>query len=376
MSVELIGFRGAPLPSSVSAARISSIPALEFLRARSGVAAIVVAAVRQFLLALMLTGRLISARKADILLMQAPPLLPVAPLAWLFARMRGARMVIDWHNSTAAMAAQRFGKGALSALVGRMERLFVGRRNITHLSVSSELSANLGLRAIVLRDSPPSRFQPASRRMTFDVAAGLQRNAAIMDAATESPALIVAPSSWSADDDFDLLLQALALADADLDMSERLLVALTGYGERRAGIEKAIDDLDLKRIAVVTGWLSEPDFIALLGSADAGLSVHRSASGLDIPIKIAEMINCGAHVLALDYGSVLAEVLQGAPATLFRTPVELATILARTARGGLSPSTPAFRLPSWTEEWARLVYPFIGPSIRPSITPSITGKAR
>jgi len=185
-----------------------------------------------------------------------------------------------------------------------------------------------------------------------------------MDAAPDSAPLIIVPSSWSADDDFDLLLRALALADADMDVSERLLLAMTGYGERRAGIEKAIEALDLKRIAVMTGWLSEPDFIALLGSADAGLSLHRSASALDIPIKIAEMIHCGTHVLALDYGSVLAEVLQGASATLFRTPIELAMILVKTVRKGLPPGTPQVRLPSWTDEWTRLVYPVLMGTVR------------
>jgi len=164
MSVELAGFRGASLPASVSAARISTVPALELLRARSGVAAALVAGARQLLLTLSLTVRLVSARQADFVLIQTPPLLPVAPLVWLFARMRGARLAIDWHNSAEAMTAQRFGKGMISGLVRRMERLFARSRNISHLSVSSALSANLGLQAIVIRDSPPSRFQPASRR--------------------------------------------------------------------------------------------------------------------------------------------------------------------------------------------------------------------
>jgi UDP-N-acetylglucosamine--N-acetylmuramyl-(pentapeptide) pyrophosphoryl-undecaprenol N-acetylglucosamine transferase len=376
MLVDLIGFRGQPLPPQMTAARLRTIPSFSSVRLEIRFASLAAAALRQLLLAAALMARLLTAPRPDVLVVQTPPLLPALPVILFVARIRRIRVIVDWHNSTAAMVRARYGRGVIATIVGRIERS-IAQRLRHHLAVSAAMAEQLSIRSTVLRDLPPANFVRATHRTGFEAAPGLHRHAPIIDTDDDAPPLIVAPSSWSIDDDFDLLIDALRDADARLRDGERLVLALTGYGERRTVIENAIDALQLTRIAVVTGWLTEPDFIALLGSADAGLSLHRSASGVDIPIKIAEMIGCGVPIIALDYGSALRETA-GTDATYFRSANDLAEALLTVARREGKP--PQQATASWEAEWDRLAWPMLGGAprilfLQPSLQPPGGGNA-
>ena len=66
----------------------------------------------------------------------------------------------------------------------------------------------------------------------------------------------------------------------------------------------------------------------MVGSADLGLCLHRSSSGLDIPMKVADLFGAGVPVCALDYGACLAErVRHGDNGVLFSTGRQLADVL-------------------------------------------------
>ena len=121
----------------------------------------------------------------------------------------------------------------------------LGRRADAHLCVSEALRQALQARwrirpVTVFRDRPAERFAPltaegrrAQRRRLFDT----------LGFAASEPALIVSPTSWTRDEDFDLLLDAVRRCDAllaDRAGFPDLLVLLTGRGPRRARYEAAL----------------------------------------------------------------------------------------------------------------------------------------
>jgi beta-1,4-mannosyltransferase len=106
----------------------------------------------------------------------------------------------------------------------------------------------------------------------------------------------------------------------------------------------------------------------LLRAADIGVCLHRSSSGLDLPMKLADMLGSGLPVLAVDYGPCLREQLRpGDNGLLFSTAAELAEqIIALFTDFPSSPTLDRLRnniaasaQPRWDDEWNARAWPAI-----------------
>src|SRR5204863_408330 len=107
-----------------------------------------------------------------------------------------------------------------------------------------------------------------------------------------------------------------------------LVILVTGDGERRGEFERRFAGLPARRIQLRARWLEPEDYPRVVGSADLGLCLHRSSSGLDNPMKVADLFGAGVPVCALDYGACLAErVRHGDNGLLFSKAVQLADVL-------------------------------------------------
>jgi beta-1,4-mannosyltransferase len=249
-----------------------------------------------------------------VILVQNPPAVPTLLVTIAAARLRGARLVIDWHNLAWAVLALGIGRRHPLVALARWYERALGRRADAHLTVSdalrTELAARWGIAPIrVLRDRPAARFAPLPAGVRREVR---RRLADSIGLAGRELALVVSPTSWTRDEDFDLLLDAVRRCEARV--AERafpdVLVLLTGRGARRARVEAQAAALPDRRLHVRTLWLEPDDYPRVLGAADLGLCLHRSASGLDLPMKIADMQGAGLPVCALDYGPCLDEMLR------------------------------------------------------------------
>jgi hypothetical protein len=68
--------------------------------------------------------------KPDTILVQNPPAVPTLAVAWIAARWRGARLIVDWHNLAHTIAAIRLGDRSAVRALRRSEAMGTTRRSI------------------------------------------------------------------------------------------------------------------------------------------------------------------------------------------------------------------------------------------------------
>jgi beta-1,4-mannosyltransferase len=378
--VDLIGLEGAavmPLVSSNPRIHVHSLRDRSFAgRSKGGVRRFVwSSAARGIGQAMRLFRTVMGIPKPDVILVQNPPAFPTLFIAWLASRLRGARFAIDWHNLSHTIAAVKVGERhrAVKA-IARSERRWA-KRAAAHLTVSKALAEWLAreykVKATVVYDRPGDAFtRPAAAdgAVLWDK---LSKDAPL----ASRPPIVVCPTSWTPDEDFDLLLEALERAERQLQKNgaaaPQLLVFLTGRGALRDTFETRAARRSFKHIAVKTVWLEPADYPTLIGMADLGLCLHQSSSGLDLPMKLADLRGAGIPVAVYDYAPVLGEVMtNGQEGVLFRDPGDLANLLVAVATRSLAPDAPLAKsrawlaqhpVERWTAQWESAARPVLLP---------------
>jgi beta-1,4-mannosyltransferase len=219
---------------------------------------------------------------------------------------------------------------------------------------------------VTLHDRPMKLFQPLSRheRLAF-----LQRYLLLAEHFTplcEGQAkLLVSSTSWTADEDFSIFLDALCEYSEKASNHPRLpelVVVITGKGPQKAYYLSKIEDLRkqeaLEQVRIYTDWLSFYDYALLLGSADLGISLHTSSSGVDLPMKVVDMFGAGLPVLGWSNFAAWSELVTedvngkgfGSSQEMADTMSELfepnSSLLARLKEGALRESKRR-----WDGEW-------------------------
>lgn len=253
-----------------------------------------------------------STRGLDLVLVQNPPALPTLPVA--SAWRRSCPWVIDWHNDSASLLALEGGLRARAARVlALVERRF-GRRASGHLCVSRALAAGLRRRLgsgdVAVAYDRPARRYVASRARREESRSELATRLGFPDLIAGKRLLIVSATSYTRDEDLELVVSATRRATERKRRLELLLV-VGGRGRGRAAFERRHRDLletrPGDRLALRTGWYAPKDYPRLLAAADLAVCAHGSASGLDLPMKLADFRGAGLPSMALDYGACLLE---------------------------------------------------------------------
>jgi beta-1,4-mannosyltransferase len=115
--------------------------------------------------------------------------------------------------------------------------------------------------------------------------------------------------------------------------------------------------------------LQPEDYARLLGSADLGICLHRSSSGVDLPMKVADMFGAGLPVCAYDYGPCLREMIRpNENGVLFADGAGLADQLHQLLAGfpqasarldALRQGAQARRAVTWGEGWRAEALPLV-----------------
>jgi beta-1,4-mannosyltransferase len=290
--------------------------------------------------------------------------------------------VIDWHNLGYTLLSLRLGQWHPAVRLARWFERRDARRVDANLCVSRGLAAFLESRfgvqqAKVLYDRPASAFVPMDRADRERLRQALFTRLGVHGGTV---GFIVCPTSWTEDEDFDLVIDAVPRLEERIRGWEGavvgrrfpdLVILVTGDGARRAEFERRFAGLPARRVHLRARWLEPEDYPRVVGSADLGLCLHRSSSGLDIPMKVADLFGAGVPVCALDYGVCLAErVRHGDNGLLFSTARQLADVLFDLFETFPADQALLDRLrsgarksarPTWEEGWAREAKPVLLP---------------
>lgn len=221
-------------------------------------------------------------------------------------------MIIDWHNFGYSILALRLGDAHPLVWLSQLYERTFSRSAAAHFTVTNAM-ANILRRdysirspVIPLHDRPASSFHPidVAQRLTF--LRDLPETASRMDEFEKGKLkLVVSSTSWTPDEDFSLLLEALKsyseLATTTHPHLPEILAIITGKGPQKADFIAQIKNLDaedkLEMVDIRTAWLSNEDYASLLGAADLGVSLHMSSSGVDLPMKIVDMFGAGLPIV-------------------------------------------------------------------------------
>ena len=306
----------------------------------------------------------VSFQPVDFVLVQNPPALPLLAVAYAYCRIQaltqGRRpgFIIDWHNLGYSMLRD----GSAFQRVARLCERFFAPYADGHLTVTKALKdflsreMNVTKNIDVLYDCPPELFQPLRVEEQHKILSKLDeqfRQAcprswwAANDTTKQTlfteecepymfrhrpgrPALVTSSTSWTPDEDFDVLLTALEKLDemihADAS-SLKLLVVVTGKGPQRSMYEEKISRMQLRHVAVATVWLEAGDYPKLLACADLGVSLHTSTSGLDLPMKVLDLFGCEVPVVAHEFLCLDELVQDGVNGHVFGTSQQLSDLL-------------------------------------------------
>ena len=298
-------------------------------------------------------------RPADCVLVQNPPAVPLLLVAYVYCRIlrlrgRSARFVIDWHNLGYTMFPK---PGPVQTLAHWYERVMAPKAD-GHLCVTAAMKEFL-IRDMkvphkticVLYDCPPAMFRPLTvdeqhdflmrihhqliqacpsfwyRGLDLEWQTLFTEEADATVSRAKRPLLITSSTSWTEDEDFDLLLDAMVRFEEKLESissATRVLVVITGKGPLKEMYEAKMSRLSLRHVAFQTLWLQPGDYPRILACADLGISLHTSTSGLDLPMKVLDLYGCQTPVCALDFACLSELVQDGWNGHVFRTSQQLA----------------------------------------------------
>jgi beta-1,4-mannosyltransferase len=387
VDVDLVGLEGTPLPREITDEPRITVHRLQRPRLKiRGELTGSTYAVAGLFDAVRISFRLWRVLRAlappDLVLVQNPPAFPTLAVSWFSLRRKGVRFVVDWHNLGYTLLQLRLGQWHPAVRLARWYERRDARGVDANLCVSRGLAAFLESRfgvkqASVLYDRPASAFVPIDRadrerfRQALFTRLGIRAN---------TVGFIVCPTSWTEDEDFDVVIEAVIRLEERIrgweagDAARRfpeLVILVTGDGARRSEFERRFAGLPARRIQLRARFLEPDDYPRVVGSADLGLCLHRSSSGLDIPMKIADLFGAGVPVCALDYGACLAErVRHGDNGLLFSNGRQLADILFdlfeafpadQKALERLRTGARRLARPTWEEGWTDEAKPVLLP---------------
>ncbi|ESN99850.1 hypothetical protein HELRODRAFT_101462 [Helobdella robusta] len=302
-------------------------------------------------------------RRPSHVLIQNPPAIPTILVSLIACRLRGSRLIIDWHNYGYSIMALTL-KNPQHPLV-RVYKWYerkIGCLADSHTCVTDamkeDLMQNWQIRAVTVHDKPASIFKRLTmlEKHTFFQSFDPFRSPSPSSSFSHNiftkmrpdgdaefsegrPVLIISSTSWTPDEDFNVLLEALEAYEALSSPSSSslslppIVCVVTGKGPLKSHYTKLISEINWVKVKIVTPWLSAEDYPTMLGCGDLGVCLHYSSSGLDLPMKVVDMFGCHLPVCAVRYKCINELVVEGKSGWLFDDSKQLCQLFLDLLKG-------------------------------------------
>ncbi|KAK3921419.1 Chitobiosyldiphosphodolichol beta-mannosyltransferase [Frankliniella fusca] len=266
-------------------------------------------------------------KKSDFVLLQNPPAVPAMIVCWFYCFCVNSNFVVDWHNYGFSIMSLSLGEQHILVRFYKWIEFYFGRKATAHLCVTKAMREDLEkhwkISATTLYDRPPDIFRPISVKEEHelflrlgvdfeDFRSGLEvtrftraSSDGQYELRDDRPGLLVSSTSWTEDEDFGLLLYALQKYETTRATGQSglppLVCVITGKGPMKHYYCNLIASKKWRHVQVITPWLQPQDYPSLLASADLGVCLHTSSSGLDLPMKVVDMFGCCLPVCAIKF---------------------------------------------------------------------------
>lgn len=250
-------------------------------------------------------------RGPDFILMQNPPSIPTLLVAYFYTFFHPrTKLVLDWHNYGFSILQMSFNPAHPLVKLARCIEAFFGPRVHAAFCVSKAMKRDLynkwNIDATVLYDRPLASFRPCSLEEKHELMTKLADKYPqvlgtqscitlcqdqVVRLKPNRPGVIVSSTSWTPDEDFGILFEALSLYESRRQTSPSLpdlVCVITGKGPLKEYYQNLIADQEWEHVKVIMPWLEPQDYPMMLGSADLGVCLHTSSSGVDLPMKVLQ----------------------------------------------------------------------------------------
>lgn len=305
--------------------------------------------------ALLLIFHLCAISLNHVIIVQNPPSIPTLPVLYFYSCITRSKLIVDWHNyGFTILKLNPALNNKFVDLSKAIEFTFGGLADAgfcVSKAMQKDLKNNHRIKypLTVLYDRPPNHFKPLDLKDKHsfflriqsqipEFRASLEDIPSPYEASTSTsetrftmtdesdphvilqkgdrPAILMSSTSWTEDEDFSLLLRALEIYDNHVVGEQSgeeprghrclppLLCVITGKGPLKSYYESKIRNIKFKHIQIVLPWLTAADYASMVGSCDLGVSLHKSSSGVDLPMKVVDLLGCGIPVLAYRYHAI------------------------------------------------------------------------
>lgn len=148
----------------------------------------------------------------------------------------------------------------------------------------------------------------------------------------------------------EMLLEMLDILETEPYLHRKIALIISGKGPLKEQFQKLASSKNYRKSIVKCVWVSADEYPKLMASADIGVCLHTSTSGLDLPMKVADMYGARIPVLAYYY-STIQEIVP--KYMTFNTPQQLADKIKEIM---INPQSAPTLEGSWETQWRDVAY--------------------